>query len=211
MKSLALVTAQPTDVSPWLVEPITLADARLHLKLDASGSPASHPDDELVRALMQAAREWCEDYTRRAFVQRTVRLNLDRFPEYIGDIELWSPPVASVTGITYLDEDGASQTLATSVYTVDLDVLPPRITLKLGQAWPATADLPQAVKVTYLAGYAPTTSPADYRANVPASVKAAMKLIIGDLYQNREAQAAMQLYENRAAKALLSPLKVWGF
>lgn len=211
MKSLTLVTAQPTDVSPWLVEPISLADARLHLKLDTSGSPASHPDDDLVRALIQAAREWCEAFTRRAFVQRTVRLNLDGFPVDGDEIELWSPPVASVTGITYLDENGASQTLAASVYTADLDAWPPRISLKLDQTWPATADLPQAVKVTYLAGYSPATSPADYRANVPASVKAAMKLIIGDLYQNREAKAAMQLYENPAAKALLAPLKVWTF
>lgn len=42
--------------------------------------------------------------------------------------------------------------------------------------------------VTYVAGYPPTEDdPPDYRANVPASIKVAMKLLIGNWYEFREA------------------------
>lgn len=207
MKSLVVTSAQPTDTGNWLVEPITIVEARLHLKLDATGSPATHEDDDLVRAHMQTAREWCEAYTRRSFVRRTVRMAFDAFPEGGGELELWAPPVGSVTSITYLDDDGAEQTLATSVYTVDTDAAPARVCLKIDQVWPSTASLPQAVKVTYTSGYAPSTSPADYRVNIPAAIKAAMKLTIAHLYENRGDYDAGQL--PAAAKALLSPYKVW--
>lgn len=206
MKSLVVTAAQPTDSGGWLVEPITLVEARLHLKLDTEGVLKTHPDDELVRALMQTAREWCEAFTRRAFVRRTVRMALDEFPDGDRDIELWSPPVGSVTSITYLDDAGAEQTLATSVYTVDADAAPARVCLKPNQSWPSTAALPQAVKVTYTVGYAPTTSPADYRLNIPAAIKAAMKLTVAHLYDNRGDADAGQL--PAAAKALLSPYRV---
>lgn len=206
MKSLVVTAAQPTDSGDWLVEPITLAEARMHLKLDATGSPATHPEDELVRGLMQTAREWCEAFTRRAFVRRTVRMAFDAFPASGGVLELWAPPLGAVTEITYLDDAGATQTLATSVYTVDADAIPARVSLKLNQDWPSTAELPQAVKVTYTCGYAPTTSPADYRVNVPAAVKAAMKLTLAHLYENRGDGDAGQM--PAAAKALLSPYRV---
>lgn len=42
--------------------------------------------------------------------------------------------------------------------------------------------------VTYVAGYPPTDDePPDYAANVPSSIKTAMKLLIGNWYENREA------------------------
>ena len=42
--------------------------------------------------------------------------------------------------------------------------------------------------VTYVVGYPPVpdTDPIDYTTNVPASIKTAMKLLIGDWYENRE-------------------------
>jgi len=61
-------------------EPITLAQARLHLKLDTSGSPPSHPDDTLVTALIAASRESAEKYTGLAIANQTYTLTLDRFP-----------------------------------------------------------------------------------------------------------------------------------
>lgn len=42
---------------------------------------------------------------------------------------------------------------------------------------------------------------------VPASVEAAVLLLIGDLYENREASGPVKLYENRAVTALLWPYR----
>lgn len=43
---------------------------------------------------------------------------------------------------------------------------------------------------------------------VPFAIKAAMLLIIGDLYENREAQSEKPLQENKTVMDLLYPLRV---
>jgi uncharacterized phage protein (predicted DNA packaging) len=44
-------------------------------------------------------------------------------------------------------------------------------------------------------------------AEIPASVKAATLLLIGDLYENREGQAEMRLYKNETVERLLWPYR----
>jgi hypothetical protein len=54
--------------------------------------------------------------------------------------------------------------------------------------WPAsTFEGINAVRIQFVAGYAPgTDSPIDYAANMPRSLKAAILLHVGQLYENRE-------------------------
>jgi hypothetical protein len=59
-------------------EPVTRAEAKLHLKVDATA------DDALIDGLIVAAREWTENYCRRSWVQRTLELRLDCFPARSG-------------------------------------------------------------------------------------------------------------------------------
>ena len=61
-------TVQPTT------EPVTLAEAQLHLRLDLFGSPPSHPDDTLVETLITAARENAEQYTGVTISQATYQV-----------------------------------------------------------------------------------------------------------------------------------------
>ena len=42
-------------------EPVTLAEARAHLRLDTFGSPPAHPEDDLISLYISAARQFCED------------------------------------------------------------------------------------------------------------------------------------------------------
>ena len=195
--SLTLVTPPP-------VEPVTLEEARQHLRLDADGSPASHPDDDLVNGLIQAAREWAESYTRRAFVEQTWKLTLNRFPQAKWEvprgwqnerqqpIELPLPPLRSVASVTYTDSDGASQTWDSSKWTTHKPdgprAMPGHIRPVHDETYPTNVlDAPDVVTVEFTAGYAADSSPTDYRANIPESIKAAMKLVIGHWYKNREA------------------------
>ena len=94
------------------------------------------------------------------------------------------PPLQSITSITYVDEDGATQTLATSVYSVDAPTGPTcargRIYPKYEQEWPTTRCEPGAVTVTFVAGYGTTG------ASVPARLKMGMLYDIGTLYEIRE-------------------------
>jgi hypothetical protein len=63
------------------------------------------------------------------------------------------------------------------------------------------------VVVEYIAGYSPSSdSPTDYAANVPSSIKAAMKLVIGCLYQNRSPEESPR--SSGVIKRLLAPYEI---
>jgi uncharacterized phiE125 gp8 family phage protein len=166
------VTVQPT------AQPISLDEARTHLRVTPFGSPLAHPDDAYISALIAAAREWCEEYLRRALSTQTIELGLDEFPT---SIELPLAPVQSVESIIYIDNAGAEQTVATSVYT--LDTYNDTIELQYNQSWPATRTQDNAITVTIVVGYTNGESPDTFP--FPSPIKAAMLLIIGNLYENR--------------------------
>jgi uncharacterized phiE125 gp8 family phage protein len=168
-------------ITPPTAEPITLAEARDHLRVTPYGSPAAHPDDDLILALIVSARDWCEQYLRRALATQTIAVVVD---ELNGAIELPYSPAQSVDSITYVDTDGATQTLATSVYQLDNYSEPPVVKLKYDQDWPTTRDQEDAATITYVAGYTDGESPNTYP--LPGAIRAAMLLIIGNLYENRQ-------------------------
>lgn len=167
------------------VEPITATEAKLHLKVDVS------TDDDLITSLIVAARQYVEAFTNRRLVTQTWTYKLDGFP--CEDV-LWlpTPPVSSVTGVQYVDANGDTQTFSTSDYATDLPSGPNagkgRIYLAYGSSWPTTQDIPNAVTVTFVCGYAAAgATDSVKRAAVPDGIKAAMKLLIGHWYANREA------------------------
>lgn len=164
-------------------EQITLATARLHLRLDTEGSPPSHPDDALVTALITAARESAEAYTGAAIVRQNYTLALDEFPS--GAIALGTWPINSITSITYKDGNNVSQTVSASDYMLDNFAKPGQAALQPNKSWPATAAVANAVTVTFNAGYTTGDSPNPYP--LPRSIEQAMLLTIGHLYENREA------------------------
>lgn len=135
------VTTEP-DAEP---APISLTEAKLHLRVTSSA------DDELITALIRAAREWCELFQNRAFVTQTITLTLDRFPNVF---EIPKPPLQSVSSIKYIDTAGVQQTLDPSVYDVDTVSEPGRIALAYGQSWPSIRGDINSVEVIYVAGYA---------------------------------------------------------
>lgn len=162
-------------------EPITLATARLHLRIDAVGSPPSHPDDALVTNLIKTAREAVEAYTELTVAQTTYALALDEFP--VDAIELGTYPINSITSITYTDINGATQTLSAGSYIFDSYSKPSKIFPTT--IWPHTKQVPNAVIVRFAAGFTDGLSPNDYP--MPVALKQAMLLYIGELYENREA------------------------
>lgn len=59
------------------------------------------------------------------------------------------PPILAITVIKYLDEAGVEQTLSADIYRTVAD----RLVLKPGKSWPHIACEPDAVRITYRAGY----------------------------------------------------------
>lgn len=153
------------------VEPLTLAEAKLHCRVDGSD------EDALITALIVAAREQAEHETGRALVTQTWELVHDEFPEAF---VLRRAPIQSVTSLKYLDDaTGAEQTLDPADYLLDKDSEPGYVVPAYGKAWPATWPVPNAVRVRYVCGYG-------LAAAVPVAIKQWMLLAIGTMYAQRE-------------------------
>ena len=173
-------------------EPVTLAEAKLHLRgVDDTA------EDSLITALISAARETCEDRIDGTIPVTGWRLTLDAFPDAI---KLPRGPVASVESVKYLDADGMQQALSALDYLVDTVSTPGYIVPAYGKAWPETREQINAVEVEYTAGSATT----------PAALKAWMLLAIGEMFANREASAERPAVAHGFADRLLDPFRVWG-
>lgn len=153
---------------------VSITEAKKQLEI--YGSEEAH--DAQVQRLIEAAVEHVEQYTRRALITQTWRLTLNCFPT---EILLPRPPVQSVSSITYVDDDGAAQTLSTSLYQTCLDSSPVRIVPAYNQTWPTIRNIPEAVKVTYIAGYG------DAGTDVPQQLRHAILLLVAHWFENREA------------------------
>ncbi len=180
-------------ITPTTEEPIDLEEARAHLRVDHDY------EDDTIGALIAAARDLVEGHTGRALVARTLEMTADRFPGPCKALRLEWPPALEVASISYIDPDGATQVWPADQYQVDTRSVPARILPMPGASWPATADRLGAVTVAYTAGYGAS-------ADVPAGIKAAMKLLIGQWYANREAVNVGNIVNEMpfAVKALLS-------
>src|ERR1700742_1721990 len=104
--------------APPAVEPVTLAEAKAHLKVDTGD------DDALIGTLITAARARVEWHTGRALVTQSWILWRDPWASLVG-VPL--PPLQAVTAVTLYARDGAPSVLDTGTYTVDAASGPARI------------------------------------------------------------------------------------
>lgn len=151
-------------------EPITLSEAKAHLRVTATD------DDTLINSLITAARQWSEDFTRRALITQTWDYKLDAVAD---EMEIPLPPLQSVTSVKYIDTLGVEQTLATSEYTVDAAATRGIVRLAYDKSWPSTRLQANAVTIRFVAGYGNAAA-------VPGTIKAACLLMLGELYARRE-------------------------
>ena len=90
-----------TITAPTLLSIVSLAEMRLHCKLDTTGGV--HADDSQLQIALGAAHGYAEHYTQNALGAQTLELALDEFPANGGSIELARGPVISITSV----RDGA--------------------------------------------------------------------------------------------------------
>jgi uncharacterized phiE125 gp8 family phage protein len=198
----------PKVITPPAAEPITIEECRLHLRLVATGSPPEHEHDSMILAELSAAREWAENFTGRALAPQTLEIALDYFPCVA--IVLPRAPIAGVISVKYIDEAGVQQTLSPTAYQLDAYSEPARLMLSSSFAFPAlSATAINPIVVRYDAGYSlPGDSPQSTPL-LPPSIRAALLLILGDLYENAEDSNDLNLTQiPRGAEALLRPFRL---
>ncbi len=185
------------------VEPISLNEVKAQLRIDGTA------DDTLLTSYIAAARAYVESTTGLALNTQTWEMTLHDWPFGTKPIVLPKQPVQSITSITYADTANATQTLASSVYEIDVTRTPGFISLTDGSDWPDVYDKQAAITIRFVAGYGATA------ASVPEPIRQAMLLLIGHWYANREqvtlgaGLTATQL--PLGMDALLQPFKVYGF
>lgn len=164
-------------ITPPADTPVSLTEAKAHLRVDHSD------DDVMIGSLIDAVTDHVQGkdgFLGRALIDQTWELVLDEFPE--NELKIPLPPLIEVLSVKYDDAAGNEQTIDPADYTVDT-VSEPGWILP-GTTWPATFDGINSVRIQYRAGYLDTSSPPV--AAVPADIKAAMLLMIGTLYAQRE-------------------------
>lgn len=179
------IVAQPS------VEPVTLADAKLHLRVDHD------TEDDLISAMIAAAREACEHETDRAIAVQTLELAIDAFPA--DGIKLLRPPVASIESVVYVDAEGVEQTMPSTSYYLDSAQEPSWLLPAVGADWPATREQANAVRVRYVAGYT----------ECPKAIRAWILLRLGTLYRTREGDSEKPVVASPFADRMLDRYRVW--
>jgi hypothetical protein len=201
-------------VTPPASEPVTLADAQLHLRLETAD------DEALVTALVTAAREWVERRAHVALITQTYDLFLDAWDNhpwrslagYVGwstmsgttvyndgwrtnQIDLPIGPIQSVSFVKFTDMGQDVQTWDPSNYGVSAG-FPGRLFPLQNVVFPVVAAQADAIQVRVVAGYGGA------QADVPQRAQAAIKLILTWLYANRQPTAL----ELSAVDALVNSL-----
>jgi uncharacterized phiE125 gp8 family phage protein len=184
-------------------EPVTLPEAKLHLRVDGTD------DDDLINALITTARVHVESITRRKLLTQTWDYTLSDWP-CAAAFKLPFGNLQNVTSVKWKDEDGTETTLTpTTDYLVETNGSEcGRIVLPYGGTWPSGTLYPSnAITVRYVCGW--TTDE-----NVPYPIKAAIKLLLTKLYESRGEDtvgAGQTVHEDKTMLLLLQPYRLWDF
>jgi uncharacterized phiE125 gp8 family phage protein len=158
--------------------PVTLAEAKQHLKLE----PTDTEQDDLVEGLLVAAVESLDGrdgLLNRALLTQAWEAYADR-PQPDDSFVVGLGPDPAVSRLERL-VDGAWTEVPAGDYVVrPIARRRAAIIPAAGKSWPAADDVPSAWKITFQAGFGPTSD------HVPAPIKAAIKIALSDLFEGRE-------------------------
>jgi uncharacterized phiE125 gp8 family phage protein len=179
------------------VEPITLSEAKAHLRVGFT------TDDAYITALITIARQQAEHEAQRSFAPQTLRVRASTW----GDgIALPRGPLNSVSHVRYQDAANVQQTLSVSAYYVDRAAFVPVVRNASGSKWPNTYPHNDVIEVQYTAG----TWGVAAGVESPKSALHYMLLLISSMYEHREADAATAVQRIPYVDRLLDPYRVHG-
>lgn len=177
-----------TVITPPASEPISLAEAKLFLRIDQS------VEDDLISTMIVAAREAVEAGCGRALIKRRVRENLDIWRrDAVGGATLGLGPVAHVEAVRLLADNGSQSVIDPERYRLEGGRDRPRLVFASGV--PATLRTAGGIEIEYDAGFAEEASA------LPVALRLAVLQIVAALFEARLGETAIP----EAARALMRP------
>jgi len=178
------------------IEPVSYDQAVAQL-----GMTSAEADNHrlMIEALIVVARTEAEAATDRVLITQTWQASFDCLST---PLKLARQSVQSVASITYVDVDGATQTLAADQYRLtgwdNSEIIP-----AYGVTWPTPRGDADCVTVTWVAGYG------DDVEDVPAPIRQWILVRLATLFEHREEVVAGTIVSPiKALDSLLSPYKV---
>jgi uncharacterized phiE125 gp8 family phage protein len=194
-----------TRATQPVVEPVTLTEAKQHLRVDIDD------DNAYIMGLVSAARAWVEEYIDRTLVHTQWVMRMDKLPDSsLVPIELPRPPMATAAdktavAVTFTYENGTTATYDSASLRVDRNATPGAIKTLYGFAWQPHLWDDNSVSVTWWGGYGE-----DGR-SVPPQAKTAMLMLAAHWYESRSSVLAGSISKEIefGVKSLLDSIK-WG-
>lgn len=158
--------------SPPAVEPVTVADAKAHMRIDTAA------EDVLIGSLLLTSRLHIETALSLALVTQSWKMTLDRWPKARG-IALPLAPLRAVDGVRVKDASGNAVIVPEQSYLVDLASRPPRIVWN-NSVPPQPGIAAKGIEIDLTAGFG------DSAASVPAPLKHAILMLTAHWYEHRD-------------------------
>lgn len=169
----------PELVTPPSARPVSLADAKVHLRVDDDA------EDALIEGYIDAAVGHLDGYggiLGRALMRQDWRESAAFWPASRA-VELRLAPVAEILSITARAPGGGVATVPGSDYRLLTGASRPIVLFGVDAVLPPLDGAPDAMTITYRAGYG------DEAAALPSALKSAILMMVGDLWRFRDSIA----------------------
>lgn len=197
-------------------EPVSLAELKLSLRITDTAQ------DSLLTQYISDARDMAERYTGRKFMEQTITSYTDAWREaggewwsgwrqghvgYIGQSQKaicfdWAPAI-SITSVVTIDSSNSETAYSSANYYLENfdNDKPSVLRFNDGASLPADLRDENAWKIVWKAGYGTATT------DVPASIRRAILMLAGHLYENR-GDCQGELCGVTGAYSMLNPYKI---
>lgn len=155
------------------VEPIALAEAKAHCRVDGDA------EDTLIASLILAARMHIERSLNVALIEQGWSLYLDNWPDGPW-VKLPLAPVIGLTAVRLYSPGDTFATLDPGLFLLDGAGQHPRLARREAQAWPLPGRGVNGIEIAFTAGYGAAAD------DVPMPVRLAIKMLVAHWYEARE-------------------------
>jgi uncharacterized phiE125 gp8 family phage protein len=179
------------------VEPVTLAEAKAHARVDGSA------EDAFIDSLIVTSRLHIEAALGLALITQSWTLRLDRWPDSAQvAMPMW--PIQSIDGISVAGIDSVPVALAADTYWLDGHGSPPRIVVR-GSRFPDPGVTALGIEIQFTAGFG------DAPGDVPQPIRHALLMLVAHWFENREPVAVGANSVSRipdTVSKLLAPFRI---